>query len=43
MHPEGETLQIKQDVGDVFLHAFYGGVLVEHILDFNLNHCGPGH
>src|SRR5436190_5486567 len=35
VHLEGDLLEVQQDVDDVFLDAFDGGVLMEHAFDFN--------
>src|SRR6187551_2359724 len=43
VHLESDLLQVEQDVDDVFLHAFDGGVLMEHAFDFHFRDRGARH
>ena len=43
VHLEGDLLQVEQDVDDVFLHAFDGGVLMEHAFDFHFSDGSARH
>ena len=38
-----EALEVQQDLGDVLLDAFDGGVLVEHAVDVHLRDRAAGH
>jgi hypothetical protein len=43
VHLECHLLEVQQDVDDVFLHAFDGGVLVQHALDLHFGDRGARH
>ncbi len=43
MHAQRDQLQVQQHVDDVFLHAFYAGVLVQHTVDLHLGDRRTGH
>src|SRR6188768_2281862 len=43
VHLEGNLLEVQQDVDDVFLHAFDGGVLMEHAFDFHFRDRSARH
>jgi hypothetical protein len=43
VHLESDLLQVQQDIDDVFLHAFDGGVLMEHAFDFDFSDRGARH
>ena len=43
VHANGESFQVQQNLGDVFLHTFDSGVFVKHALDLHLGDHTSGH
>src|SRR5690606_1934636 len=43
MHLDCQTLEVQQDLDDIFLDAFNGAVLMQNAIDFRLYHGTTGH
>ena len=43
MHAQRNLFQVEQDIDDVFLHALYGGVLMQHAIDLGIDNGRARH